>query len=356
MALTKRPGSSVWQIDITFNGKRIKRSTGTKDRALAQRVHDQFKADLWRQKHLGIEKTRNVAEVVLEYVKTVEDQRDYGSKIRHLIYWNDAIGNEPIDAVTTDVLERFVPKTTVTPSGVRKPLSGASQNRYLSAISAVLRFAVKRDWLAKSPYIPKRAEAPIRESYATKEQVEILLDNLNGWMRDISEFAYFTGMRASEILTLEWRYVNLRQGAVNLPGSKAKSGHGRVIPLADRALDVLNRRKGLHDKYVFLRKKPDEDPPLKKKTKKDEDKEEDRPAQQIDARAFARAVHAAGLPPGFRFHDLRHSWASRMAAAGVPLLVLQKLGGWKTLSMLNRYAHFATEDLSKHVNKIDDDD
>jgi len=354
MALTKRPGSDVWQIDVTFNGKRIKRSTGTKNRDLAQHVHDKFKADLWQRKHLGIEASRTVNEVMLEYLKTVLQQKDIDGKKNHIRHWKNAIGTMAIDDVTTDVLEQFVPKTTVTPSGVERPLSGAAQNRYLSTISAAIRFAVRRGWLVKAPYIPKRSEGAIRESFATKEQVERLLDNLNGWMRDVSEFAYFTGMRASEILGLEWRHVNLRQGVVNLPGSRSKSGHGRVIPLADRAIDVLHRRKGLHDIYVFFRKKPDEDPPLKKKKKKDAEK--DRPAQQIDARAFARAVHAAGLPPGFRFHDLRHSWASRMAAAGVPLLVLQKLGGWKTLSMLNRYAHFATEDLSKHVNKIDDDD
>jgi integrase len=56
-------------------------------------------------------------------------------------------------------------------------------------------------------------------------------------------------------------------------------------------------------------------------------------------------LKAAGIKKDFRFHDLRHTWASWHTQAGTPMLILQKLGGWKTLSMLNRYSHLNAEHL-----------
>lgn len=56
----------------------------------------------------------------------------------------------------------------------------------------------------------------------------------------------------------------------------------------------------------------------------------------------------------FRWHDLRHTWASWLVQKGVPLRTLQEMGGWKTLSMVMRYAHLAPEHLHEHARKLDD--
>ena len=56
----------------------------------------------------------------------------------------------------------------------------------------------------------------------------------------------------------------------------------------------------------------------------------------------------------FRFHDLRHTWASRLIPSGVPLSVLQEMGGWESREMVRRYAHLAPNHLTEHARKIDD--
>lgn len=62
-------------------------------------------------------------------------------------------------------------------------------------------------------------------------------------------------------------------------------------------------------------------------------------------------MQRAGLE-GFRWHDLRHTWASWHVQAGTPLAVLKELGGWSTLDMVMRYAHLAPEHLAEHAERI----
>ncbi|OWF72877.1 integrase [Yersinia massiliensis] len=56
----------------------------------------------------------------------------------------------------------------------------------------------------------------------------------------------------------------------------------------------------------------------------------------------------------FRFHDLRHTWASWLVQAGVPLTVLQEMGGWESIEMVQRYAHLSPNHLTEHARKIDE--
>ena len=64
------------------------------------------------------------------------------------------------------------------------------------------------------------------------------------------------------------------------------------------------------------------------------------------------ALRRAGIDD-FRFHDLRHTWASWLVQAGVPLSVLQEMGGWESIEMVRRYAHLAPNHLTEHARQID---
>lgn len=75
------------------------------------------------------------------------------------------------------------------------------------------------------------------------------------------------------------------------------------------------------------------------------------PVYQTSTRAFKAAAKRAGLPADFRWHDLRHVWASWLAQDGTPILALQELGGWQSESMVRRYAHFSVEHLRSYVDR-----
>ena len=71
-----------------------------------------------------------------------------------------------------------------------------------------------------------------------------------------------------------------------------------------------------------------------------------------DNRAWNSACKRAGIED-FRFHDLRHTWASWLIQSGVPLSVLQEMGGWESIEMVRRYAHLAPNHLTEHARQID---
>ncbi|MGF6561473.1 integrase [Erwinia aphidicola] len=69
-------------------------------------------------------------------------------------------------------------------------------------------------------------------------------------------------------------------------------------------------------------------------------------------KAWSGALKRAGISD-FRFHDLRHTWASWLIQSGVPLSALQEMGGWESIEMVRRYAHLAPNHLTEHARKID---
>jgi integrase len=71
-----------------------------------------------------------------------------------------------------------------------------------------------------------------------------------------------------------------------------------------------------------------------------------------DNNAWYAALENAGIE-NFRFHDLRHTWASWLVQSGVPLSVLQEMGGWESIEMGLKYAHLAPNHLTEHARKID---
>ena len=319
--------NGTWYISIvTASGQRIRRSAGTKDKVAAQELHDKLAADSWRVAKLNERRQYTFDEAALKYLESLEGRSNYRNALEHVKYWREHFGGKPLSSLTSDAIEQALPTFRRSAYGKHKPLAAATKNRYLASISKVLNDAVKRGWLDSAPYVRKLRENNLRESFMTKEQASIFLSAIeDGWMKDLAEMALMTGMRAGEILSLEWNHVNLERGLVSVIASKAKSGTGRPVPLNSQARQVLARRKGLHPRWVFAR--------VEQRT------------HEIDRRVFKRAARAAGLPDNFRWHDLRHAWASWHAQAGTPLLTLQRLGGWKTVGMLDRYAHLSADDL-----------
>lgn len=331
MSIFKHPKSGVYYVDVQLpSGKRARRSTGTKDKVAAQEYHDKARSDMWRVGRLGERKSYTFDEAALVYLKSCQQLRDYRSKVNHMKYWLSQFKGQTICSLTTGGINEALPTHRRSTYGALQAMSGATKNRYLATLSKLLNDCVKRGWLVATPHIEKYNEAPLREFFMSKDQALKFLTALpEGWMRDISTFALCTGMRAGEILSLEWGQVQQHRRLVSVLSSKAKSGTGRPVPLSDEAMGVIERRAGMHDTFVFAR--------VGQRT------------MEVDRRVLARAAHLAGAPSNFRFHDLRHTWASWHAQAGTPLLTLQRLGGWKTLAMLNRYAHLNADDLAQYA-------
>jgi integrase len=141
--------------------------------------------------------------------------------------------------------------------------------------------------------------------------------------------ALTTGMRRGEILGLKWDYVRLESRFIILPITKNNTS--RVVPINDtlhRILSEMPQKSG----YVFGNGNGGHVGDIK--------------------HSFTSACKRAGITD-FRFHDLRHTYASHLAMRGVHIRALQELLGHKTLIMTQRYSHPAPEQLQNAVKPLD---
>lgn len=170
---------------------------------------------------------------------------------------------------------------------------------------------------------PKR-----RVRWITQEQAERLLAELPEHQEAMVRFSLSTGLRKSNVTHLEWSQIDRERRVAWVHPDQAKSRE----PLNDEAMRVLLRRQGKHPVYVFSYRGR-------------------APVRWVNGKPWRDALKRAGIK-NFRWHDLRHTWASWLAQKGTPLNALQELGGWESVEMVRRYAHFAPEHLSQYANRL----
>ena len=112
---------------------------------------------------------------------------------------------------------------------------------------------------------------------------------------------------------------------------QAKAWKAIAVPLNAEAVLIVRKRLGKHATYVFSFK--------------------GKPIVQVSTKAWYAALENAGIED-FRWHDLRHTWASWHLQQGTPLHALQELGGWESSEMVRRYAHYAAEHLAPYADRL----
>ena len=158
-------------------------------------------------------------------------------------------------------------------------------------------------------------------------------------LKSIILVALHAGLRRGEILRLRWADVDLQQGVLVVRKSKTRSGRGRRVNLNSMLRRMLF---SLHDEergeWVFPSPKRFQTP--------------GEPERHIGdvKNAFRRAVRLAGIAP-ITFHQLRHTFCSRLADAGIPLPVIQDLAGHASIMMTRRYTH-PSEDLKQRAVEL----
>ena len=231
-----------------------------------------------------------------------------------------------LDEITLDVIARIKEARL-------KDVGRSTTNRYLAVVRAILKRAVDEwDWLDKAPKVKLFKESEGRVRFITPEQVQALLRELPAHQQDMVLFALQTGLRQSNVFKLEWLQVNLEQGHMWVNAADSKNRKPIAVPLNREALAVLHRQLGKHPERVFTYT--------------------GKPIANANTRAWRSALKRAGIND-FRWHDLRHTWASWHRMQGTPTHELQQLGGWKTGAMVERYAHLAPDHLAAAAARLD---
>ncbi|TLS18453.1 MAG: site-specific integrase [Betaproteobacteria bacterium] len=326
MSLFKRKDSSFWWVKIIIDGRKVQRSSGTEDKALAQEFHDRLKAQMWEQNRLGLKPRRSWKDAVVRWLSETSEKATHDEDRRKLLWLHTFLGEMMLDEITLDVID-----------GVRaaklKEASKATTNRYLALVRSILiRARDEWEWIDKAPKVRLFKESASRERSLTREQAGRLLAELPEHQRDVVLFALATGLRQSNVLRLEWSQINLEQRHAWIHGAQSKNRRPIAIPLNETAYAVLQRQKGRHPERVFTFK--------------------GKPLNSANTRAWKQALLRAGITD-FRWHDLRHTWATWQRQAGTPTHELQRLGGWRTGVMVERYAHLAPDHLALAASRLD---
>jgi integrase len=234
------------------------------------------------------------------------------------------------------MVEEYQSRRLREPTWHGKPRSTANVNRSITVLKRMFNLAVREELADKNPCwkVKLLPENNGRDRILAPEELQQLLSYLPRHAAMIVHFAYWTGMRASEIFRLTWDKVNLVNRTIKLAAEDTKTREPRLVYINDKALEILTetgRVRGLAHNQVFTYK--------------------GRPIKGIRT-AFLIACHKAGIED-FRFHDLRHTFNTNMRKAGVDHSVIMKLTGHKTAAMFHRYNTVDTADAMEAYRKLD---
>ncbi|WP_256329371.1 site-specific integrase [Nitrosomonas sp. Nm33] len=311
----------------TPSGERVRRSAATEDRIQAQELHDKLKAESWRVAKLGEKPKRTWDEAAYKWLMETQHKKTHHDDVAKISWLQQFFRGRYLDELTRDAIARI---------GELKlqETSFATANRLLALIRSILRrAALDWEWIDKPPVIKLYREAKRRVRYLSPEQANLLLQELPEHLADIVKFSLATGLRRSNVTKLEWSQVDLQRNVAWIHGDQAKAGKPIHVTLNATAIAVLTKQIGKHPKAVFSYK--------------------GKPITQVNTKAWYKALKRAGIED-FRWHDLRHTWASWLAQNGVPLNVIQEMGAWESAEMVRRYAHLAPEQFSQHARVVDE--
>jgi integrase len=323
----RRGDSRHWWIATTLpNGQRVRQSAGTEDRREAEALLAKLKVEAFRESNFGIKPHRSWQEAVVRYLSGKQHLRSIADVRRICRRLNSYLGELQLREITGDVIWR------ITQGELKRGNQPATVNRHLATIRNLLRIA--RDewqWIDVIPKIRLLSGENERDRWLTQEEADRLIAAATPHLQALIRFALATGCRAREITGLEWDRVDLKRRTAWL--NQTKNGTPRGVPLNRDAVEVLEAERGKHPVFCFTYRGE----PI---------------AWELTNSAWHTAIDKAGIAD-FRFHDLRHTWASWHRQAGTSCDELKDLGGWKSRVMVDRYAKFATEHLTAAAARIE---
>jgi integrase len=326
-------GNLLWLRYAGLDGKIVFEPTGTDKLKIAESLLHKRKAEIDSGKQPEIIKIKNHSfkELAEEYVKWAERQRAFKQKKLVVIQLVSQFGHYPLRRFDTRMLEQYQTER------LQKGNKAGTVNRHLSIMKHMFTKAI--DWnMVEDETLKRVRKAKLLEEnnrrlrYLSKEECQALINNCDNHLKPIVTMALNTGMRKGEILSLKWDNVDLRHGFILL--DITKNGERREIPinttLRETLVSILRR---VDIPYVFF-----------------SDKSGKRYGNL--QRSFNTACRRTGIKD-FRFHDLRHTFASQLVMAGIDITTIKELLGHKTLTMTLRYAHLAPSHKVRAVDILD---
>ena len=336
MGLFKRKNSPYYFMKFQANGVRVYESTKTKNRKFAEEIYLNRRAEIIA----GIEPVRRFESDIITFSELAD---------KYLEFTSGRLKSHDRLKSFINTLNKYFSKKNLTDFTVLdvenmqsdiigRKLSTAYANRLTAILKRMFKKATEWELIDESVFKRISSVKLLRGEnkrlrYLSDDEIERLINPCSKELRPIVITALNTGMRKSEILHLTWDRVDLKNRIILL--DKTKNGDRREIPINQTLYDALSGiTRHIKCDYVFY------------------NPETLKPFYDIK-KSFSGALKKAHIID-FHFHDLRHTFASRLVMAGVDLATIQKLLGHKTINMTLRYAHLSNVHLKDAVNILDE--
>lgn len=321
-----RRGKTYW-VRFQFAGQEYRRSARTTSRNEALAYERELREQLGRIARGGRAR-RTYREAMERFILEHCASLKPGARIRYIssakalhLHFKDLY----LDEIGRGQLADFI-------SARRgEGVTSATIRRDLACLSSMMGRACEWDWIDANPVhaFSKRGlkEAAPRIRFLTREEFARLYDAAAPHLRPILSLAVATGMRLEELLSLRWSQVDLRRHEITL--TETKTDTPRIVPIDGTGVGTFAALpRHFRGPWVFWHGDG-----LRYTTIKT---------------AFRAALRRAEIK-NFRFHDLRHTFASWAVQSGMDLYPLSRILGHKTMAMTARYAHLRTADLHEAV-------
>ena len=325
-----RDKSGIFYIVYSINGRRVWRSTKTRDKSKA---YQGFLAAQGTPKgEKNQERLSSHIQDYLRHTKATLALKTYKLYDLSLYHFLTFAGDVSIESITTRTIDMFKIERL-------KVASAATVNINLRAVKAFFNCLKRWDVIPKSP---SEGVAQVRvpdqlPAYLTSEQLHDLVGSIvDPWIKPIVLFAAMTGARLGEVLDLTWNRIDMVNRVALIQSSvsyQVKGGKMRAIPLNETAFQVLSGfpdREGL----VFKGRRGGHANP------------------NYVSKTFRKIVRGTGLDKRLHFHSLRHTFASLLVQSGASLFHVQKLLGHSSSRVTEVYAHIQSPKLHDVVNMI----
>jgi len=338
-----------YQIDYTIDGKRYRRSVGTRKRE-AEEIRDKIQTDItYGNFDIITSKPRVVSlndliKEFFEYKKNIISVKTQNRYKNHFIPFQDFINSyftnaaENISLIQGHHIRECI--DNILEGKSEQQWNPVTINRMIQLLSSLFIYSIKKSYRKDNPTVDieklsvAKSDAPDYYSY---EELELIWENVDDFYLPIYQLLYYTGLRVGELINLTWDKVSLNNKSpiiriVSTSEWRTKSGNFRSVPLHKKALVLVKNQIDKNEKYVFTSKSnmklhPNTILEVLKKTLKE-------------------------LKIYGDVHKFRHTFASHLVMGGQNIYDIKELLGHSKLESTMIYSHLSPEHKQKVVNSL----
>jgi integrase len=245
---------------------------------------------------LGEKPRRTWDEAVLRWLKESGHKRTIENDRIHLKWLDRFLRRKSLDTINRALIDQ------ITDAKLAEGVANATVNRTLEVLRVILRRCANEwEWIDRVPQVRMLKEPKRRVRFLERHEAHRLLACLPKHLADMALFTLATGLRRGNVTGLQWSQVDLDRKVAWIHADQAKGGRAIAVPLNAQAVAVIQQWRGKHPTHVFSFK--------------------GKPITQVSTKAWYEALVRAEIQD-FRWHDLRHTWASWHVQDGTPLPVL----------------------------------